>query len=108
LIEVFARIEPEILPRLMVMPGDPTTELLAACFMAKLNAFLAAEGGRLTCVEVQIEETPTNTVAFDGDPALVIPAGTEDDSWWWRADNSINDLMPGSDPVPDTCASAGA
>ena len=52
LIEVFARIEPEILPRLMVMPGDPTTELLAACFMAKLNAFLAADGGRLTCVEV--------------------------------------------------------
>ena len=108
LIEVFARIEPEILPRLMVMPGDPTTELLAACFMAKLNAFLAADGGRLTCVEVQIEETPTNTVSFDGDPAQVIPAGTGDDSWWWRADNSINDLMPGSDPVADTCASANA
>jgi 6-pyruvoyltetrahydropterin/6-carboxytetrahydropterin synthase len=92
----------------MVMPGDPTTELLAACFMAKLNAFLTADGGRLTCVEVQIEETPTNTVSFDGDPTLVIPAGAGDDSWWWRADNSINDLMPGHDPVPDTCASANA
>jgi 6-pyruvoyltetrahydropterin/6-carboxytetrahydropterin synthase len=69
--------------------------MLAACFMAKLNAFLEKDGSVLRCVEVMVEETPTNTVTFSGDPADVLPkrptAGNRAD-WWWRADGSINDL----------------
>jgi 6-pyruvoyltetrahydropterin/6-carboxytetrahydropterin synthase len=34
--------------------------------MSKLNAFLTADGGRLSCVEIRIEETPTNAVVFSG------------------------------------------
>lgn len=86
----FAANEPHRLERILVTPGDPTTEALACCFMAKLNAFLAADGGRLRCAEVRIEETPTNTVVFDGDPDSWLPA--PGDRWWRRADFTINDL----------------
>jgi 6-pyruvoyltetrahydropterin/6-carboxytetrahydropterin synthase len=95
LIGYFREHEPERLARLLVTPGDPTTEMLAACFMAKLNAFLEGDSSGLRCVEVAVEETPTNTVTFAGDPAQVLPersvAGNRSD-WWWRADGSINDL----------------
>ena len=95
LIGYFREHEPERLARLLVTPGDPTTEMLAACFMAKLNAFLERDSSGLRCVEVAVEETPTNTVTFAGDPADVLPerlaAGNLTD-WWWRADDSINDL----------------
>jgi 6-pyruvoyltetrahydropterin/6-carboxytetrahydropterin synthase len=95
LIGYFRQHEPERLSRLLVTPGDPTTELLAACFMAKLNAFLEKDGGLLRCVEVAVEETSTNTVTFTGDPAQALPdrsvTGNRAD-WWWRADGSINDL----------------
>ncbi len=44
-------------------------------------------------MEVTIEETPTNTVIFDGDPAAALPAGGfPEPPWWARADDSINDL----------------
>ncbi len=95
LIGYFAGHEPERLNRVLVMPGDPTTELLACCFMAKLNAFLAEDGGRLHCVEIKIEETPTNTVIFTGDPTDMMPVGAEEAGrtpWWRRPDMSINDL----------------
>jgi 6-pyruvoyltetrahydropterin/6-carboxytetrahydropterin synthase len=94
LIGYFRAMEPDMLARLVVMPGDPTTELLAACFMAKLNAFLADDGGRLRCAEVTIEETPTNTVVFAGDPADALPerTGRNRTPWWRRPDMSINDL----------------
>lgn len=97
LLAYFLAEEPEMAPRLLVCPGDPTTELLAACFKAKLDAFLAAEGGRLRCVEIAIEETPTNMVVFAGDPALVLPARAEGGPapWWRRADMTINDLAAG-------------
>jgi len=88
LIGFFREAEPEKLERLLLTPGDPTTEMLAACFMAKISAFLAADGGRLVCAEVSIEETPTNTVTFTGDPAAFLPA----EGWWNRADRTINDL----------------
>ena len=74
-------------------PGDPTTEMLAACLMAKLNAFLAADGNGLRCVELTVEETPTNAVTLNGDPADVLPAG-HGAGWWQRPDDSINDLAP--------------
>lgn len=95
LIGYFREHEPSRMGRLMVTPGDPTTEVLAACFMAKLSAFLEDENHGLRCVEVMIEETPTNIVTFSGDPSEVLPkrqvAGNRP-HWWRRADDSINDL----------------
>jgi 6-pyruvoyltetrahydropterin/6-carboxytetrahydropterin synthase len=88
----FRAREPHRLERILVTPGDPTTEVLACCMMAKLNAFLAADGGRLACAEIRIEETPTNAVTFDGDPAAFLPRAARPDPWWRRADMSINDL----------------
>jgi len=90
LLAFFREHEPELCSRLLVVPGDPTTEMLAACFAAKANAILADEGLGLTCARVEVEETPTNTVVFEGDPADALPGGAE--RWWWRADMAINDL----------------
>lgn len=92
----FAREEPARLRRIMVTPGDPTTEVLAVCMMAKIGAMLAADGGRLACAEIRIEETPTNAVVFAGDPAAFLPRSEVARPWWGRADMSINDL--GGDP----------
>jgi 6-pyruvoyltetrahydropterin/6-carboxytetrahydropterin synthase len=94
LIDYFRQTEPDRLDRLMIMPGDPTTELLAACFMAKLNAFLEDAGERLRCVELTVEETPTNAVVFTGDPADALPqqSVTNRAPWWRRPDMSINDV----------------
>ena len=88
----FRACEPQRLGRLLVTPGDPTTEVLACCMMAKLAAFLAADGGRLRCVEIRVEETPTNTVVFDGDPLAALPAAATGARWWTRPDMSINDF----------------
>lgn len=95
MIGYFMEREPDLVARLLVCPGDPTTEALAACFMSKLNTFLEAAGGRLRCVELTIEETPTNHVTFSGSPLDVLPAqtgGRRPVPWWRRADMSINDL----------------
>jgi len=93
LLDYFREREPEQLDRILVTPGDPSTEVLAACFLAKINAFLEEQGGDLRCVEVAIEETPTNTVVFDGDPDLVLPTDRfPEQPWWKRPDASINDL----------------
>ncbi|HKU95810.1 MAG TPA: 6-carboxytetrahydropterin synthase [Vineibacter sp.] len=95
LIDFFRTKEPDTLARLLVTPGDPTTEMLAACFMAKLSAFLEDDGDRLRCVEIRIDETPTNSVVFAGLAADVLPdrppLGNRP-PWWERADMSINDL----------------
>jgi 6-pyruvoyltetrahydropterin/6-carboxytetrahydropterin synthase len=88
----FRTHEQQRLARLLVTPGDPTTEMLAACFMAKLNAFLAADGNDLHCVELMVEETPTNAVTFTGDPADALPERGGGACWWLRADDNINDL----------------
>lgn len=93
LLTYFREQEPEQLDRILVTPGDPSTEALAACFMAKVSAFLVEQGADLMCTEVRIEETPTNTVIFDGDPAAILPRdGFPDPPWWHRGDDSINDL----------------
>lgn len=84
--------EPHRATRIVVTPGDPTTEIMACCMMAKLNAFLIADGGALRCTEIAIEETPTNTVVFDGDPAAFLPASASGLRWWHRPDMSVNDL----------------
>jgi 6-pyruvoyltetrahydropterin/6-carboxytetrahydropterin synthase len=95
LIDYFRDHEPDRLRRLLVTPGDPTSEMLAACFMAKLNAFVEDDGSDLRCVEVMVEETPTNTVTFSGDPSDVLPERPVVGNrahWWRRSDGSINDL----------------
>lgn len=89
----FTDREPHRLGRMLVTPGDPTTEILTVCMMAKLGAFLAADGGRLLCTSIPIEETPTNTVTFAGCPADYLPLTAQAASWWTRPDLSINDLQ---------------
>jgi 6-pyruvoyltetrahydropterin/6-carboxytetrahydropterin synthase len=97
LLDWFAEKEPHRLTRILVTPGDPITELLAVCMMAKLNSLLAADGGRLVCTSIRIDETPTNSVIFDGDSAACLPCiPLNRCSWWRRADMSINDLEPAS------------
>ncbi len=81
----FRENEPELLPSLLVTPGDPTTEVRAACYFAKANALL--EDG-LACVRVELRETPTNAVEIHGSNAA------PGDGWWTRPDFTINDLAP--------------
>jgi len=101
LIEWFQRFEPHRLERVLITPGDPTTEMLACCFKAKLSAFLLADGDSLTCVAVRIEETPTNTVIFSGEPRAALPLTNAADPWWFRPDTDINDLVAdGGDGLP--------
>lgn len=95
LLDYFKENEPENLKHTMITPGDPTTEILAACFFAKINAFLAHDGLDMSCKKVEIEETPTNTVIFQGDPDKAISTVEYEGPeipWWKRADMSINDL----------------
>ncbi len=91
LLDWFSAHEPDKLSHILITHGDPTTEMVACCMMAKLNAILAAEGGRLRCVRIELEETPTNCVTFEGDAASVLPSVHS--AWWLRADMSINDLF---------------
>ena len=86
----FVAHEPRRAARIVVTPGDPTTELLALCLAAKLGGFLAEDGGRLALAAIEIEETPTNTVRFEGDPLPMLPDGAA--GWWRRTDMSVNDL----------------
>ncbi len=95
LLDWFKAREPHRLARILVTPGDPTTEALAACFAAKISAFLAADGGLLVCTSIQIEETPTNIVTFRGNPEASMPAASRRCPWWIRADMSINDFEVG-------------
>ena len=95
LLNYFKENEPENLKHILITPGDPTTEALAACFYAKVNAFLSNEGIKMHCQQVEIEETPTNSVIFSGDPDRVISTAHYEGPlipWWKRPDMSINDL----------------
>jgi 6-pyruvoyltetrahydropterin/6-carboxytetrahydropterin synthase len=100
LLDWFREMEPARVPRLLVTLGDPTTEMLAACMLSKINAFLAMDGGRLICRHIEIAETPTNTVTFEGDPRDVLPPVAQ--AWWTRADMTINDLQPALAPTRQT------
>ena len=40
LLKFFEKEEPAKLSRLLLTPGDPTTEMLCACLMSKMQAFL--------------------------------------------------------------------
>lgn len=92
LIGFFRAHEPQRLARLLVTPGDPTTEALAALFWLKLEAFLAVDALPYRVAAVRVEETPTNAVLLDRtvfDPAA---SGLPDTGWWRRADMSINEF----------------
>lgn len=95
LLDYFKSNEPENLKYTMITPGDPTTEVLAVLFYSKINAFLNAQDINMRCNRVEIEETPTNTVIFSGDPLKAISTDQyqgPEIPWWQRADMSINDL----------------
>lgn len=94
LLDWFIAHEPQRIERLVVTPGDPTTELMAALLYAKLQAFLHDEGNKLICTSLTLEETPTNTVRLTGDPTPYLPAddGSSASRWWHRADDSLSDL----------------
>jgi 6-pyruvoyltetrahydropterin/6-carboxytetrahydropterin synthase len=94
LVEYFLEQEPAAIPRLLITPGDPTTECLAACFFEKLTAFLREQNSLLECKSIKISETPTNAVTLDATSASVLPAMPYV-PWWRRADMTINDLRPG-------------
>jgi 6-pyruvoyltetrahydropterin/6-carboxytetrahydropterin synthase len=89
LLTYFKHNEPEQLARIVVVPGDPTTEMLAACLMSKLDNLLTHENSGLVCSEFELEETPTNTVILSGTKSYEnhLPKG---DHWWNRNDFSIN------------------
>ena len=95
LLDYFKENEPTNLKHILITPGDPTTEVLAACFYSKINAFLENEAIGLRCSRVEVEETPTNTVIFSGDPDKAISTAQYVGPaipWWKRPDMSINDL----------------
>ncbi|GAJ27957.1 6-pyruvoyl trahydropterin synthase family protein [Acidomonas methanolica] len=91
LLEWFRANEPGRAARIVVTPGDPTTELMAALMLAKLNAFLREAGETLVCEEISLQETPTNTVRLTGDAMDYLPpAGRAAQACWWhRPDFSI-------------------
>ncbi|MFZ4762746.1 MAG: 6-pyruvoyl trahydropterin synthase family protein [Alphaproteobacteria bacterium] len=92
LIQWFTTHEPQRCQRLLITPGDPTTECLAACFHAKINAFLAKAAIGLTCQEILIEETPTNHIRLKAPAHHQWFHQITGDYWWNRPDMSINDL----------------
>lgn len=71
--------------RIVVTPGDPTTELMAALLSSKCQAILEDEGLGLKVQRVLLEETPTNTVSVEGDARSWLPEGG---GWWTRPDAS--------------------
>lgn len=86
--------------RVLLTPGDPTTEMVCATFMAKCNAFLKAEhGNALRCTRIEVVETATNTVVFDGNAHDHISAFWG--HWWNRADMSTHDLDEVDDLEPE-------
>lgn len=91
LVEYFLENEPAAIPHLLITPGDPTTECLAACFMEKISAFLRFQKSELDCVSVRISETPTNSVTLHATEKRLLP-DVSHTPWWRRADMSINDL----------------
>ena len=103
LISFFQEYEPHRLERIVVTPGDPTTEMMCACLMSKLQAILDAEGGNLQCIKLELEETPTNTVIIEGIRAFDahLPKG---DFWWNQADESINHFSGEKPKVPSLVA----
>ncbi len=92
MIGYFRDHEPALLPRLLVIQGDPTTEAVATALYMKLNAILAAHLPQFECVRFEVEETPTNSVVLTPEDIAACPIRLGD--WCHRADLSLNDLLP--------------
>lgn len=105
LIEHFLKHEPDVVPRLMVFDGDPTTEALAYAFWRKLNAFLKEDAPEFRVARIEIEETPTNTVSLDDSAWSAAEAAWSPGAWCDRPDMTINDLIPPAErAVLEACA----
>lgn len=91
ILDFFKQHEPHLMKRILTTPGDPTTEILAACLMSKLTVFLTQSDSDLCCLKIELQETPTNTVILEGANAFKdhLPKG---DHWWSRPDFSINEF----------------
>ena len=92
MIGYFQQHEPDLMPRLLVIDGDPTTEAVATALYMKLNAILAIYLPDVVCSRLELEETPTNSVVLGLDDVLGCPVRLGE--WCHRADLSINDLLP--------------
>ncbi len=92
MIAYFQAHEPELLPRLLVIQGDPTTEAVATALYMKLNAILGKFLPAFECVRFEIEETPTNSIVLTPDDVAACPIRLGE--WCHRADLSLNDLLP--------------
>lgn len=77
--------------RLMPFPGDPTTELIAILLHAKMTKFIEANKllDLVAVHSVKIDETPTNSVTWEGalHPSIGIDGEVAGyDGWWSSAD----------------------
>ncbi len=95
LLNYFKGKEKSLLNQIVVLPGDPTTEIMCACLMAKLDKFLSeVQEVKLYTYKITIEETPTNQVSLTGEKVYLehLPFDPEQKWWWERADFSINNF----------------
>ena len=92
MIGYFQQHAPDLVPRLLVIDGDPTTEAVATALYMKLNAILDRHLPDFVCTRLELEETPTNSVVLGLDDVLGCPVRLGE--WCHRADLSINDLLP--------------
>lgn len=97
LLQWFSVHEPEKLNRILVVDGDPTTEMLCLVLARK---FKALSSGSVELQYLEIEETPTNSVRLDlldgesmsAEVMEFLERPVDPNRWYDRADNSINDL----------------
>lgn len=80
LIDFLRKDNPE--GRLVTLPGDPTTEALAVCLKAKLEAILKAENVPMRVLKLIVFETPTNSVVFSGQASEAL--SFNDPQCWWN------------------------
>lgn len=92
LVAYFQAHEPEVVPRLLIVPGDPTTEVVGLALLAKLQALLSQFAPDFECSRLELEETPTNAVVLSPEDLRACPLDLG--AWTRRADLSINDLVP--------------
>lgn len=77
--------------RIIKTPGDPSTEMIACLFKSKLECFLKADKVPVNCQQIKIQETPTNSVIYSGNPNLSLEAiPAQNSPWWKQADYSIS------------------
>ncbi len=94
LLDYFKQREPHILEKIVLLPGDPSTEMMCACLMAKLDCFLAEETPNLYCHKIEIQETPTNRVSLSGKGIYRnhLPPDPDQSFWWNQTNFNINNF----------------